>query len=46
VAQEIFGPGGESRIEYRVILSSQREDAIRNGTVDIVADAVTKTCAA
>lgn len=44
VADAIFGPGHRNQIEYRVILSSQREDAIRNGTVDIVADAVTKTC--
>ena len=44
VADAIFGPGHRNKIEYRVILSSQREDAIRNGTVDIVADAVTKTC--
>jgi len=42
IAMAIFDD--PNAIEFKVILSSQREDVINDGIVDIVADAMTRTC--
>jgi polar amino acid transport system substrate-binding protein len=42
VAKAIFGD--PNAVEFRAITTAQRLDVVREGTVDIVADAVTVTC--
>jgi polar amino acid transport system substrate-binding protein len=44
IAKAIFGADWPSRIRYRALLTTQRIPAVKAGSVDIVADAVTVNC--
>lgn len=44
VAQAIFGDSSPSRVQPRVITAAQRAAVLENGSVDIVARAMTITC--
>ena len=45
IAKAIFGPDLRDRIHYRALLTNERISAVRDKTVDIVADAFTINCA-
>ena len=45
VALAIFGPGGDSKIEYRVITYAERLPVLETKTVDLVAHSMTINCA-
>ncbi|MGI9030463.1 MAG: glutamate ABC transporter substrate-binding protein, partial [Ilumatobacteraceae bacterium] len=44
IAGAIFGEGGESKIEYRVMTYAERLPALENGDVDLVAHTMTINC--
>jgi polar amino acid transport system substrate-binding protein len=44
VAKAIFGPGGEEKIDYKVITYAQRLPSLESGDVDIVAHTMTINC--
>ena len=44
IANAIFGPGGDSKIEYRVITYAQRLPSLKSRTVDLVAHTMTINC--
>lgn len=43
IAEAIFGD--ENKVQYKVLTSAQREDALRNGDVDVVVRTFTANCA-
>jgi polar amino acid transport system substrate-binding protein len=44
VANAIFGPGGEDKIEYRVMTFAERLPSLESGAVDLVAHTMTINC--
>ena len=45
IAKAIFGPGGEDKIEYRVMNFAQRLPSLEDRSVDLVAHTMTINCA-